>query len=142
MSKEDYLTKSSAKQVLIRNFGSLDRAKDKLDDKFLLTAFNSPSSPLTKKVISYLDKLNYNTSLLYNACEQCGMLYIFSNFCTDTLCMMCANRSRYAKDMITEPSTVEELLHNLEVLKHHFDTPEDNTHEELIEAVKIAFNKT
>ncbi len=140
MSKEDYLTKSSARQVLIRNFGSLDRAKLKLEDKFLLTAFNSTHAPCTKKVITYLKNLNYNVQLLHNVCQSCGILYSFSNLATDKSCQMCANKSRYSKEMIVEPETVTQLLHNLEVLRKYFDTPEDTTHADLIEAVKLHWN--
>lgn len=137
MAKE-FLNKAAARQVLIRNFGSLERAKDKLTDLFLLHSFNSQGAPLTKRVITYLSGLGYGTATLNNICVECGVQYSFSNLATDSYCMLCANKNRYRNEMIVEPATYEELLHNLEVLRRHFDTPDDQAYAELIENTKHA----
>ena len=134
---KDYLTKASAKQVLIRNFGSLERAKEKLGDIFLIHSFNALQAPVTKRVIAYLSSLGYGVSTLYNICNDCGCSYAFSNLSTDSLCMLCANKVRYKHEMITEPENYEELLHNLEVLRKHFDTPDDTQYADLIVAVTL-----
>lgn len=136
VSKE-YLNKASARQVLIRNFGSLERAKEKLNDIFLIHSFNTDGASLTKKTVSYLSALGYGVELLKNICGDCGVSYTFSNLATDTQCMLCANKTRYKHEMITEPENLEGLMHNLRVLQKHFDTPEDTTYADLIEALEL-----
>lgn len=134
---KEFLNKSTARQVLIRNFGSLDRARDKLNDIFLLHSFNTQGMPLTRRVINYLDNLGYGVTTLYNVCGECGVSYSFSNLATDKLCQLCANKSRYKSKMITDPANYEELINNLEVLRDNFDTPDDATYQDLIDAVII-----
>lgn len=134
----EFLNKSTARQVLIRNFGSLERAKDKLSDLFLMHSFSSIKAPLTKRVITYLAGLGYGVTTLYNVCSECGVRYSFSNLATDNYCMLCSNKNRYRSEMIVDPATYEELLHNLEVLRKYFDTPDDQSYAELIKATEEA----
>lgn len=133
----DILTKAKAREVLLRNFGSLQKAKEKLDDKFLITAFEAKGMPVTKKVITYLDKLNYNTVVLYNVCSDCGITYTYHNSASTTKCRLCTHKTRYKDKMITEPANWDEYLHNLAVLRDYFDSEDDTTFADEIESVKV-----
>lgn len=115
------ITKSKAKETLQLNFTSLDRAAEKLGDECLIESFSNKQYPVTYKVSDYLLSLDKDVSQLENICATCGIHYFYTPMCSATECRHCNNLDRFVDNMITEPSTVAELIVNLKILSTMFD---------------------